>query len=55
VFSNAVLHWLKDADRVIRNVFRALRPGGVSLRNAAATNAADNSDGAHHGARGTRL
>jgi SAM-dependent methyltransferase len=28
VFSNAVLHWLKDADRVIRNVFRALRPGG---------------------------
>jgi SAM-dependent methyltransferase len=28
VFSNAVLHWLKDADRVIRNVYRALRPGG---------------------------
>lgn len=28
VFSNAVLHWLKDADRVIHNVFRALRPGG---------------------------
>jgi SAM-dependent methyltransferase len=28
VFSNAVLHWLKDADRVIRHVFRALRPGG---------------------------
>jgi len=28
VFSNAVLHWLKDADRVIRNVFRALRPSG---------------------------
>jgi len=28
VFSNAVLHWLKDADRVIRNVFRSLRPGG---------------------------
>jgi SAM-dependent methyltransferase len=28
VFSNAVLHWLKDADRVIRNVFQALRPGG---------------------------
>jgi SAM-dependent methyltransferase len=28
VFSNAVLHWLKDADRVIGNVFRALRPGG---------------------------
>jgi trans-aconitate methyltransferase len=28
VFSNAVLHWIKDADRVIQNVFRALRPGG---------------------------
>jgi trans-aconitate methyltransferase len=28
VFSNAVLHWIKDADRVIRNVFAALRPGG---------------------------
>jgi SAM-dependent methyltransferase len=28
VFSNAVLHWLKDADRVIGNVYRALRPGG---------------------------
>jgi len=28
VFSNAVLHWLKDADRVIGNVYRALRTGG---------------------------
>jgi SAM-dependent methyltransferase len=28
VFSNAALHWMKDADRVIRNVYRALRPGG---------------------------
>ena len=28
VFSNAVLHWIKDADRMIGNVFRALRPGG---------------------------
>jgi SAM-dependent methyltransferase len=28
VFSNAVLHWIKDADRVVRNVFQALRPGG---------------------------
>jgi SAM-dependent methyltransferase len=28
VFSNAVLHWIKDADRVIGNVFRALRAGG---------------------------
>jgi trans-aconitate methyltransferase len=28
VFSNAVLHWIKDADPVIRNVYRALRVGG---------------------------
>jgi len=28
VFSNAVLHWIADADRVIRNVHRALRSGG---------------------------
>ncbi len=28
VFSNAVLHWMKDAERVIANVYRALRPGG---------------------------
>jgi trans-aconitate methyltransferase len=28
VFSNAVLHWIKEADRVIRKVFEALRPGG---------------------------
>jgi SAM-dependent methyltransferase len=28
VFSNAVLHWLKDPDRVIANVYRALKPGG---------------------------
>jgi trans-aconitate methyltransferase len=28
VFSNAALHWMKDADRVVGNVARALRPGG---------------------------
>jgi SAM-dependent methyltransferase len=28
VFSNAALHWMKDADVVIRNVARALRPKG---------------------------
>jgi trans-aconitate methyltransferase len=28
VFSNAALHWIKDADRVIQKVFEALRPGG---------------------------
>jgi trans-aconitate methyltransferase len=28
VFSNAALHWMKHAARVVRNVARALRPGG---------------------------
>lgn len=28
VFSNAVLHWIRDADRVISAVFRALHRGG---------------------------
>jgi trans-aconitate methyltransferase len=28
VFSNAALHWMKDADRVIGNVASALHPGG---------------------------
>jgi trans-aconitate methyltransferase len=28
VFSNAVLHWIPDAARVIASVYRALKPGG---------------------------
>lgn len=28
VFSNAVLHWIKDADGVVASVARALKPGG---------------------------
>jgi trans-aconitate methyltransferase len=28
VFSNAVLHWIKDADTMIAGVYRALRPRG---------------------------
>ena len=28
VFSNAVLHWIKSADRMIAGVFRALKPHG---------------------------
>src|SRR5579871_255559 len=28
VFSNAVLHWIKDADPMIAAVYRSLRPGG---------------------------
>jgi len=28
VFSNAVLHWIKDADRMIAGVYRSLKPGG---------------------------
>jgi trans-aconitate methyltransferase len=28
VFSNAALHWMRDAPRVLAGVYRALRPGG---------------------------
>lgn len=28
VFSNAALHWMKNADRVVHNIHNALRPGG---------------------------
>ena len=28
VFSNAVLHWVRDQDAMLSGVFRALRPGG---------------------------
>ncbi len=28
VFSNAAMHWMKDPDRVIAGVWRALKPGG---------------------------
>lgn len=28
VFSNAALHWIKNADAVIKGVWRALKPGG---------------------------
>jgi trans-aconitate methyltransferase len=28
VFSNAVLHWIRDADSVLSSVHRALKPGG---------------------------
>jgi SAM-dependent methyltransferase len=28
VFSNATLHWVKQADRTIANVYRGLKPGG---------------------------
>jgi SAM-dependent methyltransferase len=28
VFSNAAMHWMKDPDRVIDGVWRALKPGG---------------------------
>jgi trans-aconitate methyltransferase len=28
VFSNAVLHWIKNADAMISGVYRSLRPGG---------------------------
>jgi SAM-dependent methyltransferase len=28
VFSNAALHWMRNPERVVRNIARALRPGG---------------------------
>lgn len=28
VFSNAVLHWIKDADSVVKNIYKALKKGG---------------------------
>ena len=28
VFTNATLHWIQDADGVIKSVYRALKPGG---------------------------
>ena len=35
IFSNAALHWVKDHDRLLSNVHRALRPGGVARFNFA--------------------
>lgn len=35
VFSNATLHWVKDHQRLLRNVQRFLRPGGVARFNFA--------------------
>ncbi len=28
IFSNAVLHWIKEPEKVIANIWRALKPGG---------------------------
>jgi trans-aconitate 2-methyltransferase len=35
IFSNAALHWVRDHDRLLVNVHRALRPGGVARFNFA--------------------
>ncbi len=35
VFSNAALHWVKDHDSLLRNVHRALKPGGAARFNFA--------------------
>ena len=29
VFSNAVFHWIKDHNRLLENIYRALKPGGI--------------------------
>lgn len=34
VFSNAALHWMRDADAVIAGVRRALKPGGRFVSSA---------------------
>lgn len=36
VYSNATLHWIKDHHRLLRNVFKALRGGGLLRFNFAA-------------------
>ena len=28
IFSNACLHWIADQDKVVKGVYRALKPGG---------------------------
>ena len=35
IFSNAALHWVRDHDRLLLNVHKALRPGGVARFNFA--------------------
>jgi trans-aconitate 2-methyltransferase len=36
IYSNATLHWVKDHHRLLRNVFKALREGGILRFNFAA-------------------
>lgn len=36
IYSNATLHWVKDHQRLLRNVFKALRKGGLLRFNFAA-------------------
>ena len=36
VFSNATLHWVKDHEPMLRNLYRSLKPGGVLRINFAA-------------------
>lgn len=31
VFSNAALHWVKEQDRVLYNIYRSLKPGGLMV------------------------
>jgi len=36
VFSNATLHWVKDHNKLLANVYKSLRPGGILRFNFAA-------------------
>jgi len=35
VFSNATLHWLKNHTKLLKNIFRSLKPGGIARYNFA--------------------
>ena len=35
IFSNAALHWIKDHERLLKNTYAALKPGGTAIWNFA--------------------
>lgn len=42
IYSNAALHWVKDHIRLIRNVYKALKPGGIIQWNFAGDGTTEN-------------